>query len=674
MVITNLYRIAFFYFQKIAELITGFVLSAIHHTLVPTSIHAFQRMLFIALSSFAFLPAYSDISFEETTLKSGIKYTGSSWAGGWRDFNNDGYVDLWVSNHGGKPALYVNMGDGSFSNGQAVIENSAIRDGHGVAWADIDNNGYADLIETVGAALGTGKGSNQLFINDGNKLKENAQEAGLSYSAGRGRVPLWFDYDLDGFLDILIMNQSRADAKAPSALFHNEQGQFFDNSRKTGLKIGKTANDAFAILSNIQDSLPMELMIFGSELPGYLPRAFQVNKGKFHEITDSIFRNDITNVFDAVTADFNGDLQVDIFLSRYKYSSNIVKIDDDSYRAGIFNTGALKRGLDFVTSGDLKLSIHLPSIKWGFSNVFVGRNLVSMKPENKMKLSGDLLLSTSDENVLGEPQIKETRKRGVYIWYEPKTSSWHIRFTSETWAFLQLEIVGSEIIQNVKPYGFESNSPLQPVALYSSESGYKEKFLGKFPSCSSAAAADFDNDMDVDLYLVCTQSVANRDNQLYENLGNGKFRKVSAHGAEGTYVGIGNKAMIADYNNDGFPDIFVINGLGVVSPINQGPYQLFKNTGNNNHWLKIKLSGTKSNRDGVGAEVLVRAGGKTQLREQNGKSHYGAQDDIVLHFGLGAYLSADEITIRWPSGTIQRLYDVKADQTLSITERNPDGQ
>jgi len=671
---TDIHRIAFSHYQKTAGLITDLVPPAIRYAQIPTSIHAFQYILLIALSSIVLQPAHSDISFEETTLKSAINYTGSSWSGGWRDYNNDGYVDLWVSNHGGKPTLYVNSGDGSFSNGQAILGNSAIRDGHGVAWADIDNNGYADLIEIVGAALGTGEGSNQLFINDGIKLKENAQAAGLSYPAGRGRVPLWLDYDLDGLLDILIMNQSRMDAKAPSALFHNERGQFFDNSPKTGLEIGKTANDAFAILSNIRDSLPMELMIFGSEPPGYLPRAFQINKGKFHEITGSIFSNEITNVFDAVTADFNGDLQADIFLSRYKYASNIVKIDDDSYRAGIFNTGALKRGLDFVTSGDLKLSIHLPSIKWGFSNVFVGRNLVSMKPVNKKKLSGDILLSTSDENVLGEPQITETRKRGVYIWYEPKTSSWHIRFTSETWAFLQLEIVGSEIIQNVKPYGFESNSPLQPVALFSSKSGYKEKFLGKFPSCPSAAAADFDNDMDVDLYLVCTESVANRHNQLYENQGNGKFRKVSTHGAEGTKVGIGNKAMIADYNNDGFPDIFIINGLGVVSPINQGPYQLFKNTGNNNHWLKIKLSGTKSNRDGVGAEVLVKAGGKTQLREQNGKSHYGAQDDIVLHFGLGTNLSADEITIRWPSGITQRLYDVKADQTLSITERNTDGQ
>jgi hypothetical protein len=634
---------------------------------------AFNRLFFLLLSCILLQPAYSEILFEETTLKSGIQYTGSSWSGGWRDYNNDGYVDLWTSNHGGKPTLYVNNGDGSFSNGKNFLANSVKRDGHGVAWADVDNDGDADLIEIVGAALGTGEGSNQLFINDGIKLIERTQASGLSYPLGRGRVPLWFDYDLDGLLDVLILNQSRRDNKAPSALFHNEHGQFKDNTSKAELEIGKTANDVFAILSNTNDSLPMELMIFGSGPSDYSPRAFKINNGKFHEITESIFPKKITKVFDAVSADFNGDLRSDIFLSRYKYTSNIVKISDDYYRAGLFNNGALKRGLDFVTSGELKLSIHLPSIKWNFLNVYVGRNSVNVKPMNKNKLSGDLLLSATDELVSGEPQISEIRKQGIYIWHEPRTSSWHIRFTSKSWSFLQLEILGSDEIQNVKPYGFESNAPLQPYLLLSSKTGYKEKFLGKSPSCPSAVAADFDNDMDEDLYLVCTESIANMPNLLLKNIGNGKFNKVRTHGAEGSLTGIGHKAMVADYDNDGFPDIFVLNGLGVVSPINQGPYQLFRNMGNDNHWLKIKLEGTKSNRDAIGAEVLLQAGGKTQLREQNGKSHYGAQDDIVLHFGLGSNTRVDKITIRWPSGTRQFLQDIKADQTLHIFEQNPNG-
>lgn len=627
-----------------------------------------KRLMMAALVCIPWQPAQSEIVFKDITSISGIDYTGSSWSGGWRDYNNDGHVDLWVSNHGGKPSLYINNGDGSFSNGAAFITNSAVRDGHGVAWADLDNDGDAELIEIVGAALGTGKAGNQLFINEDNKLIESTKKTGLGYPLGRGRVPLWLDYDQDGLLDILIMNQTREDNKAPSALFHNKQGYFSDHSSIAGLEIGKTSNDAFAILSNISDTLPMELLIFGSGPTRYSPRAFQIDDGKFSEISEAIFQKKTSDVFDAVTADFNGDVRTDIFLNRYKYTSKIVKMEDDYYRVGIFNTGAFIRGLDFVTDGDLKLSVHLPTIKWDFSDVFAGKNSISLQPVNRRILSGDLLISTTDEEILGEPDLTETRKRGVYVWYEPETTTWHLRFTSKSWAFLQLEILSSERIDNVKAWGFEPTSPLQPLLLLSQESGYQEEFLGKFPSCPSAAVADFDNDMDIDLYLVCTESVANTPNLLYLNDGKGKLKKHKNHGAEGSVIGIGNKAMIADYNNDGFPDIFVTNGLGVASPINQGPYQLFKNTGNSNHWLKIKLEGTKSNRDGIGAAVLLRAGDKTQLREQNGKTHYGAQDDIILHFGLGSNTLVDKITVLWPSGKIQTLDNIKSDQLLHIKE------
>ncbi len=611
------------------------------------------------------LGAQSSSIFEDITAMSGISYKGSSWSAGWRDYNNDGFADIWAGNHGGLPTLYINKGNETFIEADNSSINSIVRDGHGVAWADIDNDGDADLIEVVGAALGTGEGGNQLFINNQGEFSDRAKTAGVIDPLGRGRVPLWLDFDNDGLLDLLIVNQTRADRKGPSTLFKNNQGVF---SAQSGFDIGKTANDAFAVLSNVSGPLPMELLIFGSRPTSYSPRAFQFKDDRPQEITEEIFRNDVTDVFDAVTADFNGDSRTDIFLSRYKYASRIVEMEEDYYRVGIFNTGAQVRGIDLVSSGDLKLSVHLPTIKWDFSNVFVGKNSVSLQPVNRRILSGDLLISTTDEEVLGEPALPETRKRAVYVWYEPETTTWRLRFTSESWAFLQLEILSSERIDNVKAYGFEPTSPLQPLLLLSRESGYREKFLGKFPSCPSAAAADFDNDMDIDLYLVCTESVANTPNLLYLNDGKGKFTKYKNHGAEGSKIGIGNKAMIADYNNDGFPDIFVTNGLGVVSPINQGPYQLFRNTGNTNHWLKIKLEGTKSNRDGIGAAVLLLAGNKTQLREQNGKTHYGAQDDIILHFGLGSNTLVDKITVLWPSGKIQTLDNIKSNQLLHIKE------
>ncbi|WP_419608516.1 ASPIC/UnbV domain-containing protein, partial [Thiolapillus sp.] len=81
-----------------------------------------------------------------------------------------------------------------------------------------------------------------------------------------------------------------------------------------------------------------------------------------------------------------------------------------------------------------------------------------------------------------------------------------------------------------------------------------------------------------------------------------------------------------------------------------------------------------SNKDGIGAQVVIQAGGKTQLREQNGKSHYGAQDDITMHFGLLGSTMVDKISIHWPSGTTQNLQDIKADQTLHIVESSAENQ
>ena len=246
--------------------------------------------LYVILAYFASLTNSSEIKFKETTLSSGINYVGTSWAGGWRDYNNDGHVDLWTSNHGGKPGFYINNGEGSFTNGMSLIKNSIGRDAHGIAWADIDNDGDADLIEVVGAALGSGKGNNQLYINNGSKMIREKNDIGLNYPLGRGRIPLWLDYDQDGLLDILIMNQSRKDNEAPSALFRRYKNQFNDVTRDVGLDIGKTENDAFAILSNIHGSLPMEALIFGSGEPSFLPKVFQLKKGSFHEITREFFK------------------------------------------------------------------------------------------------------------------------------------------------------------------------------------------------------------------------------------------------------------------------------------------------------------------------------------------------------------------------------------------------
>jgi hypothetical protein len=116
-----------------------------------------------------------------------------------------------------------------------------------------------------------------------------------------------------------------------------------------------------------------------------------------------------------------------------------------------------------------------------------------------------------------------------------------------------------------------------------------------------------------------------------------------------------------DFDNDGNMDFFVLS-------IDQPSVLLRNGGGNRNNWITLRLVGTKSNRDGVGAKVTVRAADLTQVDEKMSASSYLSQNDPRLHFGLGKRSKVDEITVKWPSGKVQNLKDVKANQILTVTE------
>jgi hypothetical protein len=122
-------------------------------------------------------------------------------------------------------------------------------------------------------------------------------------------------------------------------------------------------------------------------------------------------------------------------------------------------------------------------------------------------------------------------------------------------------------------------------------------------------------------------------------------------------------AAYADIDNDGFLDVLVTT--------NAGPAYLFHNEGGSNHSLRLKLVGTKSNRDGIGAVVRVTSGnnGKDkQWKMLRSGSSYLSQSELVLTFGLGAETKADTIEIQWPSGQVDKLANVNASQTVSVEE------
>ena len=152
---------------------------------------------------------------------------------------------------------------------------------------------------------------------------------------------------------------------------------------------------------------------------------------------------------------------------------------------------------------------------------------------------------------------------------------------------------------------------------------------------------------------------------LFRNVGKGKFEEVTKSvGQAFSSPRVGRGAAYADINNDGRLDLLLST--------NGGPVYLFRNEARGsaaaNHSLRIKLTGTKSNRDGIGANVKLSSGGETQTLMLRSGSSYLSASELVLTFGLAERDKADAIEIRWPSGQVDRLSNVAAGVTISVTE------
>jgi enediyne biosynthesis protein E4 len=148
---------------------------------------------------------------------------------------------------------------------------------------------------------------------------------------------------------------------------------------------------------------------------------------------------------------------------------------------------------------------------------------------------------------------------------------------------------------------------------------------------------------------------------VFRNLGSGKFVEVTQSlGAAFASPKVARGAAYADIDNDG--------ALDVLMTTNGGRAYLFHNEGGTNRSLRIKLLGTKSNRDGIGAVVIVSSGGDKQSKMLRSGSSYMSQSELVATFGLAQKTQADSIEIQWPSGQVDRLANVAAGQTVTVQE------
>ena len=602
----------------------------------------------------------AEIKFEDVTNDVGISYNGSTWGASWGDINGDGWADLWTNGHRGSLTLYENNHDGTFReiSIQPSHNVSSIKDIHGASWADFDNDGDQDLIVLTGSQRGVGHGPNGLFVNKNGSLYEMASELGLDYPLGRGRTPLWYDVNNDGLLDVMLNNSPRPDKLAPTALFLQTLDGFSEFTNGSGLKFSTHVSSAQ--ISDLNRDGKMELVFMNPFSQGI----YDISMSPFNNIQDELL---VPKMWysDTVLADINGDLHSDIILVGKAAAVSLAEKDGTNKIKSTFVLTDDEHGFNFETLGEVTFDIYIQVPQ--DLKVFIGSEGV-VKPENKFTLSSE------DPNSLGILNHKSGKDSGIYIGYDKNNNIWNVLQSSSEHSESNIIIESQTKISNLN---YLKSSPKQQFKedkiFINTEKGFEDATsswnLINPTSCRSVSAGDFDNDMDIDLYLVCTLEVKNIPNLLYLNQGNGTFIEVSSSaGVVGSLLGIGDTATTVDFDNDGFLDIFVTNGHGGIPYAKNGTNQLFRNIGNQNHWIEIDLIGTKSNRDGIGAKIITTAGGVSQLREQSGGMHDKAQNHQRIHFGLGNNTLVDRIVVYWPSGIVHELKNINVDQIIQISE------
>jgi len=626
--------------------------------------------------------------FEDVSLSSGLdKYTGMTHAAAWGDYDKDGLVDLYVSNHLNNAQLFHNQGYGQFSDvsNQFFKTEDLGSDKHGALWADFDNDGHLDLVQLTGAGSGVGTEPKKLFMNRGNKFENLAYSLGVSNNYGRTRMPLAVDIDHNGLLDLFQGAEARFDNRVPPFIFLQKgTGSFTSNQDAIQFK-GKSA--PFCIITELNNDAHTELVC---RVVGENRTAQIFDTSTFP--AKSIDLLPISAFEDIAAGDFDNDGAMDLFLARKSSlnqvafghpSSNII-IADIRFKASNL---ANKTGFEFQSSG--QVTFHVKSMSPGNlvrpEQIHIGQNDIQPKT---MTFS----LSKDTAGITSTASYNPGKNAGVYINFtapnkwQVYASGSPIHATKGRHKYQQLsfnisttEPISDLAVLNGTEERIAAITPTTPARLFMNREGAlveesdKRGVNDRLISATNVVAADFNNDMNLDLFILASGDLGKQENLLLLNKGNGYFSVVSsAGGAAGNKIGVGDSVTTADYDNDGFLDLLTSTGgsmgrsLGL--PSEKGSYHLYHNIGNDNHWLEIDLEGAASNRDGIGAIVRITTGGITQTRIQDGGVHHRSQNHQRLHFGLAKHTLIDKISVQWPSGQTQDLTKVKVDQILLLKE------
>ncbi len=528
------------------------------------------------------------------------------------DVDNDGLSDLYFVCQLGENELWRNLGNGKFENitatsGVAVPEEVSV----GASFADIDNDGNVDLYVTRVRA------PNKLFRGDGKgHFIDISESAGVDH-VGHSSGSVFFDYDRDGLLDLLLTNVGRYTTEHRGEGFYTAYAGAF-----TG-HLHSDRAEPNILYHNLGD-------------------------GRFENVNARLGFEDSSWTGDATPIDANDDGWPDIYLLNMQghdeYYENqsgerFVKKSRELFPKTAWGTMGVKV-FDYDRDGRLDLYVtdmHTDMV----------HDLAPDKEKTKMQRNLPLkVLATDGNHQLGNTFFRKTGKNQ----FEEISDRIH---AENYWPWgISVGDLNADGFEDVfvaasmnYPYRYGINSVLL------NDAGKKfvdsEFVLGVEPRSKGTAQAWMELDC----------SGAHRNNRHCEDCGG----KVLIWAATGT-----RSSVIFDVEGDGDLDI-VTNDFGGTPMVLRSDLSEKGSL----HYLKVALIGSESNRDGIGAIVRVHIGDQEMLSAHDGKSGYLAQSSLPLYFGLGEAQSVDRIEVDWPSGKHQIVTGpIASNQQLTIQEQS----
>lgn len=548
------------------------------------------------------------------------------------DVDGDELYDLYFVSQLGSNELWKNLGKGRF---QDITQQAGIglndRVCASASFADVDNDGDPDLYVT------TIRMGNVFFLNDGNGVfSEMTADAGLDYT-GHSSGATFFDYDGDGRLDLFLSNVGVYTVNRQSP-----EGHWI------GIGIGTTGKSAFK-----GHLVPerTEFSILYRNTGGH----------KFADVSADTNLHDGGWTGDATFHDVNRDGKPDLYVLNMQ--------GDDHFYIN-------ENGKSFTD----QTARYFPRTPWGSMGIeFFDYNndghldliLTDMHSDMSRKVTPGLeklksLMTTPDEELQGG----DNNIFGNAFWVNQGDGTWVERSDElgleNYWpwgvSIGDLNSDGWEDVFISSSMNFPFEYGINSVLLNNRGEGFldSEFLVGVEPRRDMMSRPWYDAE----------QPWLSTKKPWFElDCAAGDRSHMMCRGRREKFVVMGNvgsrSAVIYDLDSDGDLDI-------VTNEYNDVPQVLISNLAQKHqvNFLKVELIGTRSNRDGIGAVVQVKAGPLTLTQQNDGKSGYLSQSSLPLYFGLGTHGKIDSITVRWPSGREQVLREnLTANTLLSIEEQ-----